>query len=321
MIYTMMADSPNYLAATPNGHFLAQVWYRLFSVFGPAQLELAALAQIALICFSAYKFNKSMGIENKRLRWLSLAILVAPCVLWGRQVGSDALGYSLMLAAMACLGKRNALFVLFASLASVTRFQYIGLFSGLLLYRRMWWVPAVMLTGFAWVGWTGWYGMVGMYGKVYKTVEYVACSVPAKSEHVSHAEYFNLVWGSHDIPGGTATPCVCAALAGSNVPRVLWQHKGTVAQLIRSKLRFTFRWHQLAFFVLLMLAPFAGIRRVAWVCFGMYAVVILTSSPLYHRYTFMVELVMLSAVIALQDRLLALVPGKKEPRDKTYEMA
>jgi hypothetical protein len=48
----------------------------------------------------------------------------------------------------------------------------------------------------------------------------------------------------------------------------------------------------------------------------MYSVVIALASPIYHRYTFMIELVMLSAVITLQDRLLTFIPWVKRGEDR-----
>ena len=72
----------------------------------------------------------------------------------------------------------------------------------------------------------------------------------------------------------------------------------------------------MAFFILLLLAPFASIRRVTWASLGMYLVVIALASPIYHRYTFMIELVMLSAVITLQDRLLTFIPWVKRGEDR-----
>jgi hypothetical protein len=277
------------------------MFYKSFSIFGPLQLELAALVQIVLIVLAAYKFNITLSIRNRNLRYLSLVALCAPCAYWGRQIGSDALGYSLMLYALSYLGKNHLMFFTMALLASITRFQYIALFAGFLAYKRTAWIPAVMAIGLSWVIWTSWHGMFGMYGKVYKTLEYVACSVEHKSEHVSHAEYFNLVWGAHDSPEGTHSACVSNELLNGPAVKGIWQHRSTFFALISSKLRDACRFHQLALFVVMMLVPIRRIRHVALVSMCMYLTVLLTSSMKYMQYTFMCETVMIAVVIRFYD--------------------
>jgi hypothetical protein len=304
MIHTLIVDSPSYFCAAGNGHVLAKMWFKIFSVFGSAQLEVAAAVQIVLIMWSAARFNWTVGIRDRGLRYLSCAVLMAPCLYWGRQIGSDAIGYILFLSALTHLKTSHLKFIAFASLATLTRFQYIGLFGALFLSRRAWWVPAALVCALAWVVATGWNGMLGMYGKVYKTVEYLECTRLMRTEHISESEFFNLAWGDHTDPFPRPEEgCLKQALSWRTPARILWDHRADYATLLKSKVRESFRFHQIAFFLLMLIAPMTGITHIAFTCLCMYAMILITSSMRYTQYTFMVEMVMIACVIKLYDIL------------------
>ncbi len=298
MLHALISDSPTYLSGTPNGHPLAQAFYWAMGPFG---LEVAALVQMAFIAYGAECLTISLKPKWK-MGWAIFFVLCAPAFYWGRQIGSDALGYAIFLLALSSLG-RPWEYALLATLATLTRFQYVALFAGLLTYKRTAWLPVVMALGFACVAWTGWQGMFGMYGKVYKTIEYTNCAVPIKPTDMSHAEFFNMVWGGHYITpmANPAEVCVKSAVQIHKPLGAIWAYRDVYWQLLVSKVRGSFLPHQAL--LLLILVALSKSWRVGFVCVAMYAFVLLTSTMMYGQYVLMVECVLVALTLKLwEDR-------------------
>lgn len=294
MLHSLISDSPTYLASGSNGHPLAQAFYWVMRPFG---LDAAALVQMALIVIGAEKLTISLK-PGYKMGWAIFLVLCAPAFYWGRQIGSDALGYALFLMALSSISKTYN-YGLLATLATLTRFQYIALFAGFLTYKRTAWIPIAMSLGMAWVAWTGWNSMLGMYGKVYKTVEYTACAKPIQPSDMSDAEFFNMVWGGHYIVpmADKNEVCVKTSIQLHKPIGSIWKYRDVYFKLIVSKVRNSFLPHQAL--MLCLLVALSKAWRVGVVCLAMYAFVLLTSTMMYGQYTLMVECVLVALGLKL----------------------
>lgn len=294
MLHKIIPDTPTYLSPISNGHPLAQAYYWLMRPLG---LEAAALVQTGFGLWAAWRFNESLWL-NRYGAWLaSLGVLWLPALYWGPQIGSDALGYAFFLLALSVVGKPWK-YAIIASLAALTRFQYIALFGGLLTHKRWAWLSVVVAVALGWVAWSGWMGMAGMYGKVYKTVEYLECAKPIKPSDMAEAEFFNMVWGGHYSDAAANLGCASGTLRTYGTAGTIKRHWKGYLSLLKSKVRYTFRFHALAVFALLLTSV---VWRQAFIFLAMYGFVLLTSTTLYMQYTLGIEAVMISLFIKLYD--------------------
>lgn len=293
MLHVLIPDSRTYLLPDSNAHPIPQLYYWLARPLG---LEAAALGQMALICWAAGWMVKRLGVV--RLQVPLFLLLSVPAWHWGRQIGSDAIGYAFFLLAMAEIGSHRR-YILFAILATLCRAQYVALFAGFLLFRRTAWVAIVTGIGLIWLVGSGWMGTLGYYGKVRKTVDYVAFHADSKPEAMSHAEWFNMAWGGH-LPEGMESEQERTEIKLYGPLGYLARHWRQVLTLIKSKVRYSFHFHDAALFGLLLSS---SMWRETVVCLAMYAFVILTASPLYYQYTLMVEIMLIALGVKLYERL------------------
>jgi hypothetical protein len=74
-------------------------------------------------------------------------------------------------------------------------------------------------------------------------------------------------------------------------------------KLTGSKIYENFRFHQIAFLTSMLIMPFAYLRRITWLNFFHYSVVILFGSPYFQRYTFMIELTLIAVILKLYEEI------------------
>ena len=281
----LIPDSPTYMVAISNGHPLAQMYFnyipRLIGYEGAIAL------QILFCCFAETCFLvRGLRLTSGWQYLFAIPILTIPTIIWGVQIGSDALGYGLFLLALSYY-KKPGVFIVFVLLASLVRFQYIALLGGLLFFP--WWrcITIIIFGILSCIVMTEWRGTLGMYGRVRKTTEYLVCA--SKPEHMSHAEYFNISWGGH-LPE-TEPGCADIPIQIKGNTGVMYEHRAELVQLIKSKVRYALNPLGLpAIIFSVMFEP-----HISVLCLFVLLFVSIFATPLYMQYTAMITAV-LSAV-------------------------
>ena len=287
MIYKFIPDTLGYLGPFSIAHPLPQYFHQFFQRFGEFGFEMAAITQIAFIIYGAILFNKNLEFKNNALSFLSLAVLMSPALYWGRQIGSDALGYGFMLLAFTYLGRSPRAFLIFSVLASLCRLQYLFLFGGFFLSKK----SRCYALAICVIAACAFQDLLGFSGKFYRVHAYLECAAPGKPTHISHAEYFN------DAIGGDNVLLQIIPKSCSVDNEGLLPHWKMYLRLIGSKIYDAFRFHQIAILVLLLLMPNRTVTNIVKLNLMHYALVILTASLYFQQYTFMIEMTLISVII------------------------
>ena len=285
----LIPDSPTYIHSAINGHPLAQAYFTYVPELVGMDGALAFQILFCCVCVACFMV-RALKTVNGWAHLLIVPVLLVPVVMWGPEVGSDALGYGFFLIALSTIDSPKV-FITAVILASLARFQYVALFVGLLWMPYWRCVGLAIIVAIACIFITEWRGSLGMYGRLRKTTEYLSCAAKNKPEHISHAEYFNMSWGGHlydSQPGCAKTDIELNSNLG-----VLYNNRSTLYQLIKSKLRYTFNPLGLpAILLCCIISP-----SITILCLCLLLFVAVFSTPLYMQYTAMVSVVLLALAI------------------------
>lgn len=235
-----------------------------------------------------------------------MAILCAPIFVWGHLIGPDILGYAIMLCAFASFRKNKAVFLALCILATLTRFQYCFLFAGLFMDRQTVKYEIVgIIIGISLCLFCGLSGgsrftipanYVAKSGDIclseFERINNGKHNFYNKPERISHSMWFDKNLDSLGAHESMANPLI-----------IVWNNRVEFIKLTGSKIYDAFRFHQIIILLFLLAIPVSRIRFIVSLCILHYIEIILLSSLYFQRYTFMIEISIVSCVILLYDMI------------------
>ena len=288
MIYVLIPDSPGYIEWVANRPPVVPLLLQIFKIFGPLRFDAFVLFQVSLIVTASLSVIKRLSFDNKLLRNIATFILIGPALYWGIQIGTDAVGYALFLFAIANAGENKYKFILFAVLATLTRWQYVALFAFVILDVKYIHILIVFLAAMT-IG-IKIYGLSPM-SRLHPMRIYTNCLYDKKPYHMSHHKFFDqFIADQKSVEQYLIPPCT-----NSNI------NYTRAAIVIRSKIYENFRIHQFFIFPLLLLFPIVFVRQSTTLAILMYAMVFIFSSPYHQRYTFMSETILATCIVKIAD--------------------
>ena len=291
MIHSWIADSPWYVQfPVALKHPLPQLFHSTLYNLGWVGLDLAAILQILFIINAAKALTGRLCFADPRLKMLCWAVLASPAILWGRQIGSDALGYAFMLYAFSNIG-RTPRFLFLTVMACLCRHQYVFLLCGLLLNKQTakYFLAVFFASVFAVA-----LGVKTPTGNLLPS--YVLCiDWDKKPLGMSHFQYLNLYCGG-DRASVQTLPGPCA-------PKIsdYFTHFNRFMTVWGSSVYDNFRFHQIAALAFLLAFPYRRTQRIVFLCLCHYALIIFSNSLYFQQYTLMIELCLIACLIRIYE--------------------
>jgi len=280
-MYELTQDSSAYISWISTMPPVYCALIKVCSIFGKFKLDIVVLIQIALLFFASCKITNWLGLKNRYLKALTFCVAISPILCWGLKIGNDLMGYSLMLFALAMFHKNKEKFFWLVVLATLARWQYCFLFCLFLIDRKTikYFIVSCVLLFLI-----GFKCGLNPVSRLSIPINYIATKYDTKPDKISHSVWFN----KHldDIAGNVD-------VSKFNLTKFL--------KVVGSKIYDNFRLHQLFVIPLLFFLGSLKVRFLLFAASFHYAEILLATSMYFQRYTFMIELCIMFAMLKFLD--------------------